>query len=87
MLEILGDLVEDSPSTSARPQRSRFTAAQNAMTVAEFGTCIDMKVPPDKKQTEAFLEKHGHHFLGRVAHDIYMKVHNIIGRKNLKKAS
>lgn len=90
--EILRDPVEDGPSTSAStvphsPQRRRFTAAQNAMIVAEFGTCIDAKVPPDKKQTEAFLEKHGHHFPGRVPHDIYDRVRNIIGRKNLKKAS
>lgn len=90
--QILGDPVEDGPSTSKStvprsPQRRKYSPAQNALIVAEFGACIDAKVPPDKKQTEAFLQKHGHHFPGRVPHDIYDRVRNIIGRKNLKKAS
>lgn len=88
----VGDLLEDPvvPTTSgikalSSPKRRRFTATQNALIESAFVAAIKAKVPPQKKETESFLEENAEHFPNRTTHDIYDRVRNIIGRKNLAK--
>ena len=84
--EILGDPVQKQPaaSVSGTTKRKRFSDAQNSLIMAEFAELIERKELPTKPATEAFLERHGEDFSDRKPHDIYDRLRNIIGRKNIK---
>ena len=71
----------------ASSKRRFFSAEETALVMEGFQTHIARKVLPTIDEAQAFLGKHVQKglFQGRKPHDIYDKIRNIIGRKQLKK--
>lgn len=73
--------------TRVAPKRRLFSARENDLVMDGFMDQIAEKTLPTKDETKAFLAEHQPNglFIGRKPHDLYDKIRNIIGRKNLKK--
>lgn len=71
----------------ATPKRRFFSAEETALVMEGFQAHITRKVLPSIDEAQAFLDKYVPKglFQGRKPHDIYDKIRNIIGRKQLKK--
>lgn len=76
-----------SKETSVVPKRRLFSARENDLVMDGFMDQIAERILPTKEETKAFLAEHQPNglFIGRKPHDLYDKIRNIIGRKNLKK--
>ena len=71
------------PKVSSPSKRKRFSEEQNAAVRKHFSVNISGKTLPSKDEIEEFIRVHQEQFPGRKAHDIYSKVRNLIGRKNM----
>ena len=74
-----------TPSTST-PKRRFYTPQETTLVTAAFERHVAQKCMPTMEEAQAFLAQQVLKglFVGRKPHDIYDKVRNLIGRKQLK---
>lgn len=84
---ILGTPVTEKPvAVSRSPKRRFYSGTETALVMESFKCHINRKVLPTKEEADSFLAIHMPNglFKGRKSHDLYDKIRNITGCKNLK---